>query len=173
MLTSNIFISMKSLICRFCTDELATDVTGAEALLEQHQEHRTEIDARSGTFQAFELFSQQLVEADIIAHEDRINGMNELENSGQLDSIDIRNKENISMRYKHIQDLAAHRQALLNEAIPCTSSSVHRRRGVLDQGEEAAGHLRRLRPRPDQSPEPPQEAQEDRERRGSGKIFFI
>ena len=92
---------MKSLSC---TDELATDVTGAEALRERHQEHRTEIDARSGTFQAFELFNQQLVEADIIAHEDRITGRNELENSGQFDSIDIRNKkENISMRYKHIQ----------------------------------------------------------------------
>ena len=33
--------SMKSLIC---TDELANDVTGTEALLERHQEHRTEID---------------------------------------------------------------------------------------------------------------------------------
>merc|ERR1712037_779256 len=53
--------SMKSLIC---TDELATDVTGAEALLERHQEHRTEIDARSGTFQAFELFGQQLLQAN-------------------------------------------------------------------------------------------------------------
>ena len=38
------------MICRFCMDELATDVTGAEALLERHQYHRTEIDARSGTF---------------------------------------------------------------------------------------------------------------------------
>ena len=92
-------------------------MTGAEALLEQHQEHRTEIDARSGTFQAFELFNQQLVEADIIAHEDRINDMNEqaesLENSGQFDSIDIRNKkENISMRYKHIQDLLSETNTL-------------------------------------------------------------
>merc|ERR1719394_446134 len=52
---------MQSLIC---TDELATDVTGAEALLERHQEHRTEIDARSGTFQAFELFGQQLLQAN-------------------------------------------------------------------------------------------------------------
>ncbi|CAB4055755.1 SPTA [Lepeophtheirus salmonis] len=50
--------SMKSLIAN---DELASDVTGAEALLERHQEHRTEIDARSGTFQAFELFGQQLL----------------------------------------------------------------------------------------------------------------
>merc|ERR1719411_1504995 len=56
--------SMKSLIC---TEELATDVTGAEALLERHQEHRTEIDARSGTFQAFELFGQQLLQADHFA----------------------------------------------------------------------------------------------------------
>ena len=58
---------MKSLIC---TDELATDVTGAEALLERHQEHRTEIDARSGTFQAFELFGQQLLQADHFASDE-------------------------------------------------------------------------------------------------------
>uniref|UniRef100_A0A6I8QYW0 Spectrin alpha chain, non-erythrocytic 1 n=1 Tax=Xenopus tropicalis TaxID=8364 RepID=A0A6I8QYW0_XENTR len=43
------------------SDELARDVTGAEALLERHQEHRTEIDARAGTFQAFEQFGQQLL----------------------------------------------------------------------------------------------------------------
>lgn len=45
------------------SDELASDVTGAEALLERHQEHRTEIDARSGTFQAFEMFGQQLLQS--------------------------------------------------------------------------------------------------------------
>ena len=56
--------SMKSLISQ---EELASDVTGAEALLERHQEHRTEIDARSGTFQAFELFGQQLLQADHFA----------------------------------------------------------------------------------------------------------
>merc|ERR1719415_241483 len=69
--------SMKSLIC---TDELATDVTGAEALLERHQEHRTEIDARSGTFQAFELFGQQLLQADHFASaevQEKLEGMNE------------------------------------------------------------------------------------------------
>ena len=81
------------------TDEVGKDLASVQNLMKKHQ----------------------LVEADIIAHEDRINDMNEqaesLENSGQFDSIDIRNKkENISMRYKHIQDLAAHRQALLNEA---------------------------------------------------------
>jgi len=42
--------SMEGLIT---SDELATDVTGAEALLERHQEHRTEIDARAGTFQVW------------------------------------------------------------------------------------------------------------------------
>jgi spectrin alpha len=51
--------SMKGLID---SDELAIDVTGAEALLERHQEHRTEIDARAATFQAFELFGQQLLQ---------------------------------------------------------------------------------------------------------------
>merc|ERR1711884_526243 len=81
------------------TDESGKDLASVQNLMKKHQ----------------------LVEADIIAHEDRINDMNEqaesLENSGQFDSIDIRNKkENISKRYKHIQDLAAHRQALLNEA---------------------------------------------------------
>jgi len=53
--------SMKGLIAG---DELATDVTGAEALLERQQEHRNEIDARSNTFQAFELFGQQLLQAE-------------------------------------------------------------------------------------------------------------
>uniref|UniRef100_A0A4W3JJS0 Spectrin alpha, non-erythrocytic 1 n=1 Tax=Callorhinchus milii TaxID=7868 RepID=A0A4W3JJS0_CALMI len=43
------------------SEELAKDVTGAEALLERHQEHRTEIDARAGTFQAFEQFGHQLL----------------------------------------------------------------------------------------------------------------
>jgi spectrin alpha len=62
----------------------------------------------------------QLVEADILAHEDRIKDMNEqadsLVESGQFDSSDILEKRDvISRRYKHIQDLAAHRQALLNE----------------------------------------------------------
>jgi len=69
--------SMKSLIC---TDELATDVTGAEALLERHQEHRTEIDARTGTFQAFELFGQQLLQADHYSSSDvqeKLENMNE------------------------------------------------------------------------------------------------
>eukprot|EP00095_Tigriopus_kingsejongensis_P005059 maker-scaffold330_size203968-snap-gene-0.18 protein:Tk05059 transcript:maker-scaffold330_size203968-snap-gene-0.18-mRNA-1 annotation:"spectrin alpha chain" len=59
--------SMKGLIA---SDELATDVTGAEALLERHQEHRTEIDARAGTFQAFELFGKQLLQANHYASDE-------------------------------------------------------------------------------------------------------
>ena len=69
--------SIKSLIC---TDELAINVTSAEALLERHQEHRTEIDALSGTFQAFELFGQQLLQADHFAAtkvQEKLEGMSD------------------------------------------------------------------------------------------------
>merc|ERR1712226_477417 len=81
------------------TDEVGKDLASVQNLMKKHQ----------------------LVEADIIAHEDRIKDMNEqaksLVDSGQFDSNDIRDKrDNISKRYKHIQDLAAHRQSLLNEA---------------------------------------------------------
>ncbi|KAK7794241.1 hypothetical protein R5R35_012555 [Gryllus longicercus] len=68
---------INSMLGLVSSDELASDVTGAEALLERHQnhraeidahygvpqEHRTEIDARAGTFQAFELFGQQLLQS--------------------------------------------------------------------------------------------------------------
>ncbi|TKR73840.1 hypothetical protein L596_021099 [Steinernema carpocapsae] len=46
------------------SDELANDVTGAEALLERHQEYRTEIDSRAATFQAFDQFGNQLLNAN-------------------------------------------------------------------------------------------------------------
>lgn len=52
------------------TNELANDVTGAEALLERHQDYRTEIDARAGTFQAFEQFGDQLIQNRHYATED-------------------------------------------------------------------------------------------------------
>ncbi len=63
----------------------------------------------------------QLVEADIMAHEERIKDMNEqadsLIKSRQFDDEDINRKRgDINERFKHIQDLAAHRQAHLNEA---------------------------------------------------------
>uniref|UniRef100_A0A915I8Y9 SH3 domain-containing protein n=1 Tax=Romanomermis culicivorax TaxID=13658 RepID=A0A915I8Y9_ROMCU len=52
------------------SDEMANDVTGAEALLERHREYRTEIDARTGTFQAFEQFGNQLIGAHHYASPD-------------------------------------------------------------------------------------------------------
>lgn len=61
------------------SDELANDVTGAEALLERHQEYRTEIDSRAATFHAFEQFGNQLLNnrhyasADIKKRLDEVN----------------------------------------------------------------------------------------------------
>ncbi|XP_067662527.1 spectrin alpha chain-like isoform X1 [Haliotis asinina] len=84
---------INSMMALVSSDELAKDVTGAEALLERHQmfsseivshygitslpdeeeeeeEHRTEIDARAGTFQAFEQLGQQLLQNQHYASED-------------------------------------------------------------------------------------------------------
>jgi spectrin alpha len=52
------------------SDELANDVTGAEALLERHQEYRTEIDARTATFEAFKQFGSQLIKSNHYASDD-------------------------------------------------------------------------------------------------------
>lgn len=46
------------------TDELPRDVSGAEALLLSHLEHKAEIDARQTNFTAFEKQGQALVEAE-------------------------------------------------------------------------------------------------------------
>ena len=43
-------------------DELAKDVAGAEALLERHQEHKGEIDARADSFEATGLAGSKLLE---------------------------------------------------------------------------------------------------------------
>ncbi|XP_071821753.1 spectrin alpha chain, non-erythrocytic 1-like isoform X5 [Apostichopus japonicus] len=43
------------------SDELAKDVTGAEALLDRHRELHTEMESKAGTFQAFEAFGNQLI----------------------------------------------------------------------------------------------------------------
>jgi len=61
---------IKSIIQQISSDELARDVPGAEALLERHHEHRSEIDARSGAFQAFEDFGNDLINAEHFAEED-------------------------------------------------------------------------------------------------------
>ncbi len=44
------------------SNDLAGDVTGAEALIERHQEHRAEIDARTSTFDNFDAFGHELLE---------------------------------------------------------------------------------------------------------------
>ncbi|XP_077865919.1 spectrin alpha chain, non-erythrocytic 1-like [Saccoglossus kowalevskii] len=68
------------------SDELAKDVTGAEALLERHQELRSEIEARAGNFQAFETFGQQLIRNDHYASPEIQDKLNQLNNEReQLD----------------------------------------------------------------------------------------
>ena len=52
------------------SDELAKDVASAEALLDRHQEHRAEIDARDSTFVAFEEFGKELLEKEHYASPD-------------------------------------------------------------------------------------------------------
>ncbi|CAH3114647.1 unnamed protein product [Porites lobata] len=52
------------------SDELAKDVASAEALLDRHQEHRAEIDARDSTFQAFEDFGKELLDKEHYASPD-------------------------------------------------------------------------------------------------------
>ncbi|XP_070531768.1 spectrin alpha chain, non-erythrocytic 1-like isoform X3 [Ptychodera flava] len=68
------------------SDELAKDVTGAEALLERHQELRSEIEARAGNFQAFETFGQQLIRNEHYASEEIQEKLNQLNDErDQLD----------------------------------------------------------------------------------------
>lgn len=57
---------MKAIIS---ADELAKDVAGAEALLERHQEHRGEIDAREDSFRLTADAGQQLLEQKIAVDE--------------------------------------------------------------------------------------------------------
>ncbi|KAH9498945.1 hypothetical protein Btru_003975 [Bulinus truncatus] len=72
---------INSMMALVSSDELARDVTGAEALLERHQEHRTEMDARAGTFQAFELLGQQLLQNQHYASDDVQQKLEELAKS--------------------------------------------------------------------------------------------
>lgn len=51
-------------------DELAKDVAGAEALLERHQEHRGEIDARADSFDSCGLAGSKLLERNHYAAEE-------------------------------------------------------------------------------------------------------
>ncbi|XP_063890723.1 spectrin alpha chain isoform X3 [Helicoverpa armigera] len=74
---------INSMMALVSSDELANDVTGAEALLERHQEHRTEMDARAGTFQALELFGQQLLQGGHYASVDIQEKLNNMSDARQ------------------------------------------------------------------------------------------
>jgi spectrin alpha len=60
-------------------DELAKDVPGAETLLERHQEHKGELDARLDTFQSTEQAGQQLIEKNIVPEvvQDKLQSLHE------------------------------------------------------------------------------------------------
>lgn len=51
------------------SDDLAKDVAGAEILLERHQEHKGEIDAREDSFMTTELEGKALIEQGIMKSE--------------------------------------------------------------------------------------------------------
>ena len=51
-------------------DELAKDVSGAEALLERHQEHKSEIDAREDSFKATSEAGKMLLESNHYASDE-------------------------------------------------------------------------------------------------------
>ncbi|CAF1062161.1 unnamed protein product, partial [Didymodactylos carnosus] len=70
---------IKSIIQQISSNELARDVPGAEALLERHHEHRSEIDARSGAFQAFEDFGNDLIRSNHYAGDDIKEKLREME----------------------------------------------------------------------------------------------
>lgn len=59
---------MKAIIS---ADDLAKDVAGAEALLERHQEHRGEIDAREDSFRTTTDAAQTLIHQSIAAEDVR------------------------------------------------------------------------------------------------------
>ncbi|KAI0981312.1 hypothetical protein GJ496_007485 [Pomphorhynchus laevis] len=75
---TDLLIWLKTMIQQVSESELANDVPGAEALLERLHEHRTEIDARAGPFQAFEEFGRELVQIDHYAKDEVQSKLDEL-----------------------------------------------------------------------------------------------
>jgi len=74
---------IKSMMALVSSDELAKDVTGAEALLERHKEHQMEIQARGNTFQAFEVFGHNLLQSNHYAADDISSKLEELARARQ------------------------------------------------------------------------------------------
>lgn len=69
------FSDMKAIIQ---ADELAKDVAGAEALLERHQEHKGEIDAREDSFRATDAAGTTLINKNHFAAVDIRDKLNAL-----------------------------------------------------------------------------------------------
>jgi spectrin beta len=68
---------MRSLLL---ADELAIDVSGAEALILRHREHKAEMDAREGSFQDFSDRGEELVAAEHYATDEILDKMSVLAN---------------------------------------------------------------------------------------------
>lgn len=88
---------MKQLVS---SDELANDVTGAETLLERHQDYRTEIDARGPTFLSFQQFG------------------NQLQGSGHYASADVQQRLNdVDAARVDLEDAWKQRRAILDQCL--------------------------------------------------------
>lgn len=61
---------INSMMSQVSSEEMADDVTGAEALIERHQELHNEIDARDPAFRNFEFFGNQLLQSKHYASEE-------------------------------------------------------------------------------------------------------
>ena len=62
----------KGMSTLIAASELARDVAGAEALLENHQEHRGEIDARADSFAQTSEAGQRLLDDEFTEHADEV-----------------------------------------------------------------------------------------------------
>ena len=61
---------IKDMTAIISADELAKDVAGAEALLERHQEHKGEIDAREDSFKSTAEAGSKLLDSDHYASDE-------------------------------------------------------------------------------------------------------
>lgn len=66
------YIFFKGMQALISSSELARDVAGAEALLENHQEHRGEIDARNDSFAQTSEAGQRLLDEGLTDQSDLV-----------------------------------------------------------------------------------------------------
>lgn len=72
---------IEQMMVQVSSEDLAKDVTGAEALVERHQEHKMEIDARAPLFQSFEDFGAKLIENEHYAKGNVVEKLDEVANA--------------------------------------------------------------------------------------------